>query len=352
MTKVFYPDDVVTSRPAKWKGPVVAKKFLPPDPITIECGRSYFHDSFDNFKAIGMLPQIIETFPWTEMRSYGPVVIDPIEMYGWGDTYEYPAPITFFTGFSDLTIDQPVPGVSDICDVTKIPLGDLKEHVLITPDPLLNAYNTPHTLEQKYSWDTSSTPANELVELELEDAYISISCQSHWKYESTFELVYTVSDESAEVCGPGQLTRTLKVEGDFYVADDNKVFGNLSVDLPTVTYSGCVKGFFSGSKFNIPMEGSVVTDSSGKKTVLLPLLDGGDAIAWTYTLMCPPMGGDLTYTVYGSVPVMLMKINEQEVMSSEEGGFFRLDPEGEEKTSHVDWEGQGKFTVTRSWKKL
>ncbi|MBA2405789.1 MAG: hypothetical protein H0V66_13520 [Bdellovibrionales bacterium] len=353
LTKVFYPESTTKSYPAQWLGNVVTKNFLPPYPVDIECGQPYLKTKFDKFEATGMLPQRIETFPWSEMRSTGPVMIPAQSMYGWGDSYEYPAPITFFRGVNDINVYEMAPaGVKDICDVTKIPLSSVKEIAYIQPDPFMTSYNYPYTADTSYVWDTTSTPTNEIVQLELEEPYVSISCDAQWKYEASYELIYSVSPESARVCGPGTVTRTLKLEGDFYVAEDNNVFGYVTVDLPKVSSTGCVKGSFFGSKFVIPMEGKLVTDAAGKKTVLLPPLEGGDAIGWTFTLMCEPMGGDITNTVYGTIGYFLGQINEQEKPSSEDSGYLMLDGDGMDNTTTIDWGGLGIYTIKRSFKKI
>lgn len=353
-TKVFYPDDISTSRQAKWEGSVITKKFLPPEPITIECGKPWLNASFGPMKATGMLPPVIETLPWTTTDWSGkPRVVEPEKIYGFGDSSDYPYPATFFEGVSDLVINEPAPaGVTDICDVPKLPITSLiKESVQIKPDPLTAKYSLPSMWgSNKYEWDPSSSPTNESVELELEDAYVTITCDTQWKYEATFEWPFYIPTDHESMCGPGEVHRSMKIEGDFYMTKENKVFGYLWVSRPTVTYSGNVLGSYYGSSFSLPLEGSFIEDSSGKKVVLLPVFEGGDGVSWSYTLKCPY--GDISNTLFGAVSHYFMIMNEQEELSSEEGGFFKLNALGDEKVFNVDMGGQGKVTIKRSWKKV
>ena len=349
-TKVFYPDDTVKSRPAKWEGEVVTKSFISPSPVEITCGSPYLMTSFDKFRATGMLPQIVETYPWTVIDWSGnPREVEPEKLYGFGDSYEYPYPATFFEGTSTIDINEPAPaGIKDICDVPKLDLTlPVKAYAKIQPDA--SAAYLGGSIWGNYSWDPTSTPTGETVELELEDAYVNITCASHWEYKASFYWPYFVSEDNDSMCGAGEVHRRMELEGHLYMTEDNKVFGYIKVEKPTVTFSGSIKGDYTGSGFSIPIEGSFITDSSGKKVVLLPILEGGDGISWHYTLMCPY--GNISNNLFGAVTHYLRIMMEQEELSSEEGGFFKLSAEGDEKTVMVDMGGQGTVTITRSLKK-
>lgn len=352
LTKVYYPDDSGVSKLAEWKGEVVTRKFILPDPITIECGKPYFQASFSKFRATGMLPPQIQTYAWTRLDYSGtPRIIAPETIYGFGDSSDYPYPATFFEGTNDLMIDEPAPaGVKDICDVPKLPLTTIvRENVLIQPDPLTAKYSQPSEWGS-YTWDPSSSPAFENVELELDEAWVNITCDTQWKYEATFQWPFVIPSDHDSMCGPGEVHREMKMEGDFYMTKDNEVFGYIKVSKPTVTYSGNVKGEYYGSSFSLPLEGSYIEDSSGKKTVLLPIFEGGDGISWSYTLMCPY--GNISNTLFGAASHYFQIMMEQEELSSEEGGFFKLEADGDEKTFNVDMGGQGQVTIKRNWKKI
>ncbi|HXH74700.1 MAG TPA: hypothetical protein VNJ08_07025 [Bacteriovoracaceae bacterium] len=352
LTNVFYPDN--TLRPAKWVGAVVAKKFIPPAPIEIECGKPWLMAKFGTFQAMGTLPQFIETFPWDVDRNGLPYPEPEIVMQGFGDSYDYPYPIAFFEGYEDILVNSPLPaGITDICDATNVPLNLVKKNVLIEPEPKA-WYNTPYngSAFKEYKWDPQSAPRGQVVELELENPSVTISCNAHWSYEATFELVYHVPEIAAKECGNGTMKRTLELEGDFFITGENKVHGYMRVKKPTASYTGILRGSFSGSGFTIPMEGKLSTNANGEKFVLLPPLEGGDNLGWTYSFNCLAMGEEVERTVFGTVGVMLGKINDQEKPSIYEPGFLQFDPKGNEDTFNVDWEGQGKITVKRSWKKL
>lgn len=352
-TKVYYPDNVITSRPAKWMGEVVTKKFIPPEPIEIECGKPFLNVSFGNFRATGMLPPQIETYPWTVIDWSGNPREIPAEiLYGWGDSYDYPHPATYFEGTENILINEPAPaGVKDICDVPKLNLTiPVVQNALIQPDHSQEYYLQPSEWgSNKYKWDSYATPTGENVQIELEDAFVNITCQSHWKYEAEFYWPFFVDADNPSMCGPGEVHRKLKLEGDLYMTEDNKVWGYIKVLKPTVETNGNIRASYSGSGFTIPIEGELIEDTSGKKVVLLPIFEGGDGISWHYTLICPY--GELSNNLFGAVSHYLQIMMQQEEFSSEEGGFFKLSADGDEKTFNVDMGGQGKIVIRRSLKK-
>lgn len=350
-TKVFYPDDPAYSRPAKWEGMVTTKKFIPPAPIEIECGKPYLDVNFGSFNATGMLPPMIETYPWTVIDWSGkPRNVPAEKIYGFGDSSDYPYPATFFEGKSDILIMEPVPGGKDICDVTKLDVNVPSLHAVIKPDPLTTSYSQPSEWGTgSYKWDPWSSPYNEDVELEVVDASVTIVCEAKWKYEANFYWPYIIPADHDSMCGPGEVHREMKLEGEFTLSEDNHVVGNINVNKPTVTYSGNVKGEYSGLGFTIPLTGEYKEDMSGNMSVLLPVLEGGDGISWSYTLMCPY--GNITNNLFGAASHYLKIMMEQEDLG-EEGGYFRLNADGDEKTMNVDMGGQGQVTVKRSWKKI
>jgi hypothetical protein len=351
-TKVFYPDDLGHSRQASWDGNVVTKKFIPPAPIDIECGKPFFVGSFEPFKGTVMLPPSVTTLPWTTVDWSGnPRVVEPEILYGIGDSYEYPYPAAFINGNDPMVITQPSPdGATDICEFTKISIPYLTQFVQIETDLLttFNAYSSS-SVWGPYRWDNSSVPVGELIQVEIENAEVIISCDATYKYEASFEWPYVIPADDESMCGPGEVHRSMKIEGEFSKTADNKLIGSLFVSKPEVTYSGTVTGQYNGSGFTIPMEGIFLSDAENKKA-LLPLLEGGDGISWSYVLTCPY--GEIKNTLFAAASEYLRIMNNQEVVSSEVPGYLEFDSENDEKVFNVDMGGQGIVTIKRSWKKI
>lgn len=350
-TKVFYPDGSGHSKDANWQGSVVTKKFIAPAPISIECGKPYFIGAFEPLKGTVMLPPAILTNPWTTVDWSGnPRTVDPEVLYGIGDSYEYPYPSAYISGNEEMVINAPVAdGATDICDISKLSLPNINLKAQILPDYLtiFSPYRST-SVWGPYSWDYFSTPINEYIDVELENAEVMISCESNYKYEATFEWPYVIEADDESMCGPGEVHRSMKIEGEFTQTKDNKLVGFLKVKKPEVTYSGTVTGAYYGEGFTIPMEGLVVSDTE-KSKVYLPILQGGDGVSWSYTLKCPY--GDISNTLFAAVSNYFQIMNNQETVNPELA-MFEFDGYSDEKVFTVDMGGQGTVTIYRSMKKI
>lgn len=351
-TKVFYPDAPGHSRQANWDGPTVTKEYIAPAPITIECGKPYFEGSFEALRGTVMLPPSITTQSWTTVDWSGkPRVVDPEVLYGLGDSEAYPYPSAFLNSSEEIKILAPVAdGTTDICDVTSLPLANIPVKAKIETDYLTTwkAYTAP-SVWGDYRWDNFSTPINETIDVEIENAEIIISCDASYKYEATFEWPYVIPADDESMCGPGSVHRSMKIEGVFSKSKDNKLAGNLIVSKPEVTYTGTVTGEYNGKGFTIPTKGMLISDTE-KSKVYLPTLQGGDGISWSYVLTCP--FGEIRNTLFAAVSNYFMIMNDQETPSADQVGFLEYDSESDVKTFTVDMGGQGTVTIHRSWKKV
>lgn len=351
-TKVFYPDGVI--RDAEWQGKVVTKKFISPYPLELTCGTPWFMGYFENVEATGMLPPMIKTMAWKRYDSSGNLEeVPPTVIWGFGSGGDYPYPSFTFKNTETLFIHQPTPAGQDICDMTKLELPEpLTFRGKIENDPAdLTKFSEPYDGTKSYRWDPTSSPTNDVVELELKDPHVIITCDALWEYELTMTWPYIVPADHDSLCGPAELHREMKIEGFFSLSEDDKVSGYMKVLTPSVTFSGGLSAYYTGAPFSLPIVGRI-SGEAPSQTVSLPLLEGGDGFGWHFTAMCP--WGTQTYHVDNIGSYYINIINEQESIDvdPEIGTVFKLNADGDEDTFVVDKGGEQIVTIKRSWKKI
>lgn len=74
--------------------------------------------------------------------------------------------------------------------------------------------------------------------------------------------------------------------------------------------------------------------SSGKKTVLLPLLHGADGVSWSYRLTCPYRVQP--NTLFAAVREYFKIMNNQEELNPDEEGYFKLPADGDTHVFDAD----------------
>ncbi len=348
---VFYPNDPIHSAPAKWGGVLKSKAYITPAAIDIECGKPFAEVKFDPFSATGLLPEMIITNKWSTLGWDGkPRDVPPEILYGIGDSSDYPSPPVTFTSGEPISLFLAPEGVADVCDATSIKLaGPMSFKTEVEPEPY-GLYYQSTMPEGIYTWDRSKSPKGLSTWLELEDPEVTILCENTWTYEIEMEWPYVVGADDASLCGPGDVMRRMNVIGHFQtVPDSNEVIGVVTVEVPTVTYSGSLWGVYTGSRFSQGVTGVIYNDESGKQWVAIDMLSGGHGISWYYKLKCPY--GAQSYSLFAAVYNYLWIYNVNETLSETHEGFFKFDPNEDERDIIVDKGGQGSVTFRRRFKK-
>lgn len=349
---VFYPNDAYHSAPAKWGGPLTTKAYVNPPAVELTCGKPFEEVTFEPFEATGLLPETIITYPWTTIGWDGkPKIVPPETLYGFGDSGDYPTPPVNFKSYTPITFMLTKEGLTDICNATSVAIpGPLSVKTEIVPEPY-GIYYQATVAEGMYRWDRSKSPAGQEAWLELENPEVAIVCDDNsWTYELEMDWPYIVEANDPSLCGPGKINRHMKVTGTFKTKPDtNEVQGLIEVEMPTVTSSGSISGSYAGSRYSYPTEGFLYTDGSGKQWIDIDTLAGGHGITWYYKLMCPY--GTQTYSAFAAVYNYLWIYNVEETMSETNVGYFKFDPDGDEREIVVDKGGQGIVTFRRKFKR-
>ncbi len=346
---VLYPNDYYHSVIAHWSGPAKAINFINPISKEITCGSNHLITYLEPLKATGYLPEYILTDAWPTVYPDGVFkVVPPQTMFGFGSSSEYPYPEVKFENSSNYFLDIYRPEVKDICDLTKIELGsDIVFDTYMVNESPLPQYAHP-TEYGRYLWDDSKMKDWAPVKLTLEDPYISISCNQVYEYNAVIEWPYEF-DEFDGAC-KGGVNRRMEMKGLFSVDSENKITGILNVSKPTVTTYGNVTGYFTGSDFSIEVEGMVKSDLAGNRTVEISYFDGGDGIAWNYTLNC--LGGKISNSEFAAAKGYLKVLQREENWSVDNPGYIIYDEKLDSKDYEVNMWGQGKAHVNRTWKRL
>lgn len=346
---VFYPNDYYHSEIANWSGPAKVVNFINPLSKTITCGTNHLTTYIEPLQATGYLPEFILTEAWITKYPDGiEKIIPPQQMYGFGSSSEYPFPEIKFENTDKQLIEIYRPEVKDICDLTKIELpSDITFYTNMVNESPLPLYTHP-TEYGNYMWDEAKLKKYPTVELTLENPYIAISCNQVYEYTATFEWPYEF-DEFDGDC-KGSVNRKMEMKGLFSVDSENKITGILNVSKPTVTTSGQVSGYFTGNDFSIEVDGFVKSDASGNRSVELSYFDGGDGIAWNYTLSC--LGGKITNSEFAAAKGYLKVLQRDENWSTENPGYIIYDEKIDSKEYEVNMWGQGKAHVSRTWKRI
>lgn len=350
--EVFYPNDPLHPRLAKWVGSVTVNKFLPPFSAKITCGKPFAHVKFGALSAQGTMPQAIETLPWIGKAPNGDDKIVPPELLSYvPTTYDYPLPLLNFEDAGDRMFEILSPdGTSDICSFKNIDLPDFEMITTMKPD--WDASYSATTIDGNYRWYSDGFGKLQSPKILVEKPQIKIVCDDTWTYDAEFKWPYII-DETTPLYGicPGSVERTMKIHGEFAVMDENKVVGYFDISKPIVSSAGSITGDYSGSSFSMYVEGKVYTDSTGKAKLDLPWFRGGHGVSWKYTWTCADWG-TITNSLPGAVNENFKVINySAETENPDNPGHVSFDADGEEKTLPVDMDGQGIVTFTRKLQK-
>jgi hypothetical protein len=312
-----------TPLPGTWTETATTHTFVSTDWVNVPCGAPTASLTFSNLVGVGRLSTRIHTeVPLSDgskaelhLWPDPPVIDDP--------TLGSTVPLESYGGFPVTLV--PSAAVPDICKSSQevFPVGDvvLNARVGAPAGDYRQSLGETEYVWRSLEWKTTDAP------FQLEDAEVSLVCDSDWSFGGGYQLTY-----ENEVSGvvKAQAQHDFWIEGELALVDDTKVLGYVRLYDIEVKTSGNVTGSYSGpTDVLIAVEGHYEKNVDGKAYVDLPYLEAS-GVTWQYAL--DVLGTRITEQNANILQDHLDRLNLLLPPSPTRPGFFRVAARGQEDT--------------------
>lgn len=313
--------------PGTWTESATTHSFVSTDWVNVPCGAPTASLVFSDLVGVGRLSTRIRTEaptsdggkvplnlwpdpPVVDEPTLGPTV--PLESYGG-------APVTLVPG----------DGVPDICKTSQevFPVGDvvLKARVGAPAGDYRQTVGETEYVWRSLEWKSTEAP------FEVEDAEVSLVCDSDWSFGGGYQLTY---ENAVSGVVKARAQHDFWIEGELSLVDETKVLGYFRLYDIAVETSGDVTGSYSGpTEVLMAVEGHYEKNVDGKAYVDLPYLQAS-GVTWQYTLNV--LGSRISEQNANILQDHLDRLNLLLPPSPTRPGFFRVAARGQEDTVSGD----------------